>query len=148
MNDRPEPTMSVAPQQLDDILDQLVRNVEASVHAFYRGDHRKNTVQTKSDQHRKAARDALLPLLGNGAVSGAPRAGATLGQLGGGSSANAAILAPDEIAAITRCIMGWLPMGAPTGASLQSRCIPAAKELAPSWGEREKARAALRRAAE
>src|SRR6185436_1890482 len=110
-------TMSQAAQQLDDVLDQLVRNIEASVHAFYRGDHRKNTVQTKSDQHRKAARDALLPLLVNGAVSGAPRAGATLGQLGGGTSGNAAMLAPDEIAAITRCIMGWLPMGVPTDAS-------------------------------
>ena len=139
--------MSQAAQQLEDILDQLVKNVEASVHAFYRGDHRKNTVQAKSDQHRKAARDALLPLLGNGVASGAPRAGATLGQLGGGTGGNAAMLAPDEIAAITRCIMGWLPMGAPTEASPQSRCIPAAKELAPSWGEREKARTALRRAA-
>jgi hypothetical protein len=42
--------------------------------------------------------------------------------------------------------MAWLPMGAPADASAQSRCIPAAKELAPSWGEREKARTALKRA--
>lgn len=139
--------MSQVVQQLDEILDQLVRNVEASVHAFYRGDHRKNTVQTKSDQHRKAARDALLPLFGSGTANMTPRPGATLGQLGGGASGNAALLAPDEIAALTRCIMAWLPMGVPSDASPQSRCIPAAKELAPSWGEREKARTSLKRAA-
>ena len=139
--------MTQVAQQLEEILDQLVRNVEASVHAFYRGDHRQNTVQMKSDQHRKAARDALLPLLGSADASSTPRYGMTLGQLGGGASGNAALLAPDEIAAITRCIMAWLPMGVPTDASPQSRCIPAAKELAPSWGEREKARGALKRSA-
>ena len=138
--------MSQLAQQLDDILDQLVRNVEASVHAFYRGEHRQNTVQTKSDQHRKAARDALLPLLGSGGSVAAPRPGMTLGQMGGGASGDAGMLAPDEIAAITRCIMAWLPMGTPSDASPQSRCIPAAKELAPSWGEREKARSSLKRA--
>jgi hypothetical protein len=139
--------MSQVAQQLEDILEQLVHNVEASVHAFYRGDHRQNTVQAKSDQHRKAARDALLPLLGSSNATTTPRPGSTLGALGGGSSGNAAVLAPEEIAAITRCIMAWLPMGAPADASPQSRCIPAAKELAPSWGERERARLGLKRAA-
>jgi hypothetical protein len=146
--------MTQVVQQLDEILDQLVREVEASVHAFYRGDHRQNTTKLKSDQHRKVAREALLQLLGGsgprpavaspGAVGGG---GATLGVLGGGSSGNAAILAPDEIAAITRCIMAWLPMGPPNAASPQSRCVPAAKELAPSWGERERARTGLKRSA-
>jgi hypothetical protein len=139
--------MTQLAQRLEEILDQLVQNVEASVHSFYRGDHRQNTVQTKSDQFRKAARDALLPLLGTSASTPTPRPGMTLGSLGGGSSGDAAVLAPEEIAAITRCIMAWLPMGAPNAASTQSRCIPAAKELSPSWGEREKARAALKRAA-
>ena len=140
--------MSQSAAQLDEILDQLVRNVEAGVHAFYRGDHKQATVQSKSDQHRRAAREALLPMLRNGAGPDAtPRYGTTLGQLGGGSGGNAALLAPDEIAAITRCIMAWLPMGTPADASPLSRCIPAAKELAPSWGEREKARTALKRAA-
>jgi len=131
-------------QQLDEVLDQLVKNVEGSVHAFYRGDHKQNTGQVKSDQFRKVARESLLSLLGG---SMTPRPGTTLGALGGGSSGNAALLEADEIAAITRCIMGWLPMGAPNAASTQSRCVPAAKELAPSWGEREKARTALKRAA-
>lgn len=131
-------------QQLDDILDQLVRNVEGAVHAFYRGDHKQNTSQVRSDQFRKTARESLLSMLGG---SMTPRPGSTLGVMGGGSSGNAALLEPDEIAAITRCIMGWLPMGAPNAASPQSRCVSAAKELAPSWGEREKARTALKRSA-
>jgi hypothetical protein len=131
-------------QQLDDILDQLVKSVEGSVHSFYRGDVKQNTGQIRSDQFRKTARDALLSMLGG---SMTPRPGSTLGALGGGSGGNAGLLEADEIAAITRCIMGWLPMGAPNAASPQSRCVAAAKELSPSWGEREKARTALKRAA-
>jgi hypothetical protein len=131
-------------QQLDEILDQLVKNVEASVHAFYRGDVKQNTGQIRSDQYRKVARESLLSMLGG---SMTPRPGTTLGAMGGGSGGNAAMLEADEVAAITRCIMGWLPMGVPNVASPQSRCVPAAKELSPSWGEREKARASLKRAA-
>src|SRR5690348_14524516 len=131
-------------QQLDEIIDQLVKNVEASVHAFYRGEAKQNTAQVRSDQFRKVARESLLSMLGG---SMTPRPGSTLGVMGGGTSGNAALLEPDEIAAITRCIMGWLPMGVPSAASPQSRCVPAAKELSPSWGEREKARTALKRSA-
>ena len=130
-------------QQLEQILDQLVKDVEGSVHAFYRGDQGQHTVQSRSDTHRKVARDALLQILG----SGTPIPRSTFGAMGGGSAANGAILAPDEVAAITRCIMGWLPMGVPVNAAPQSRCVSAAKELAPNWGEREKARLAVKRAA-
>src|SRR5439155_1132048 len=73
-------------QQLDDVLDQLVKSVEGSVHAFYRGDHKQNTGQVRSDQFRKAARDSLLSLLGG---SMTPRPGTTLAAPGGGSSGNA-----------------------------------------------------------
>jgi hypothetical protein len=131
-------------QQLDEILDQLVKSVEGSVHSFYRGDVKQNTGQIRSDQFRKLARESLLGMLG-GTMT--PRPGTTLGAMGGGSGGNAAMLEADEVAAITRCIMGWLPMGAPNVASPQSRCVAAAKELLPSWGEREKARTALKRAA-
>ena len=57
-------------------------------------------------------------------------------------------LSPDEVAAITRCISGWLPMGDPNQAVPESRCIPAAREIAPTWGERERARLDIRRASE
>lgn len=128
--------MSEAARQLEEILDKLVREVEAGVHAMYRGDVRQQTLRSKSDTYRRAARDELLPLIG---LEPRPSGSATT------SGAQGAALAPDEVAAITRCIMGWLPMGAPTAASPQSRCVPAAKELAPSWGEREKARLAMKR---
>ena len=55
--------MTQAAQQLEEILDQLVKDVEGSVHAFYRGDHQQNTTRIKSDGHRKTAREALLALL-------------------------------------------------------------------------------------
>jgi hypothetical protein len=129
-------------QQLDEILDSLVKNVEGAVHAFYRGDHKQNTSQVKSDQFRKVAREALLSMLGG---SMTPRPGSTLGALGGGSSGNASLLEADEIAAITRCIMGWLPMGAPSAAAPESRCVAASRELFPTWGDRERARQAVKR---
>jgi hypothetical protein len=126
--------MSDPVQELDQILDKLMRDVESSVHAFYRGDVRQHTARVKTDTFKNAARQAIEPMLGAG---GAPAAAAP------GSGVQ---LSPDEVAAITRCIMAWLPMGAPASASPQSRCVAAAKEMAPSWGEREKARLAIKRA--
>lgn len=128
--------MSEVEQQLEQILEQLVRDIEASVHAIYRGDVRQQTQKGKTDTHKRAARDALLPLLGRAQhqSAGMPAAAASTG------------FSPDEVASITRCVMAWLPMGVPTTASPQSRCVPAAKELHPGWGEREKARLAMKRA--
>ncbi|MDB4876770.1 MAG: hypothetical protein JWM41_3216 [Gemmatimonadetes bacterium] len=122
---------------VEQILDKLMREVESSVHAFYRGDVRQNTQRIKTDTFRTAARQALTPLLGEGgAAAGVPEA-----------ASSGAPLAPDEIVAAQRCVMAWLPMGVPSDASPQARCIAAAREMAPSWGEREKARLALKRAA-
>jgi hypothetical protein len=120
---------------VEQILDKLMRDVESSVHAFYRGDVRQNTQRIKTDTFRTAARQALTPLLGGEGASSpaAPASGVSL--------------APDEIVAAQRCVMAWLPMGAPSDASPQARCIAAAREMSPSWGEREKARLALKRAA-
>jgi hypothetical protein len=129
--------MSDAARRVEEILEKLVRDVEVSVHALYRGDVRQQTMKSKGETFRKEARDALLPLVGVAPSIGDARP----------SGAAGALLSGDEVAAITRCIMGWLPMGPPSAASPQSRCVTAAKELAPSWGEREKARLAIRRAA-
>ena len=126
---------------VDEILDKLARDVEASIHAFYRGDVRQHTQRVKTDTFIREARQSLAPLLdGSGAAgsSGAPGAGT---QVAGPA------MAADEVAAATRCVMAWLPMGPPTSASPQSRCVSAAKEMAPTWGEREKARLALKRSA-
>lgn len=123
-------------RQVEQILDRLVRDVESAIHAMYRGSVRQQTMRVRSDAHRRAAQDALLPLLGVSRPAGDPAA----------ASGTASDLASDEIAAISRCITAWLPMGAPGAASPQSRCVPAAREIIPTWGEREKAREALRRA--
>lgn len=121
---------------VDQVLDKLARDVEASIHAFYRGDVRQHTQRVKTDTFIREARQALQPLLVNTPMT-------TPG--GSVAATGTSPISPDEVAAATRCIMGWLPMGIPTQASPQSRCIPAAKEVAPTWGEREKARLALRR---
>jgi hypothetical protein len=125
--------------QIDPILEKLMKGVESSVHAFYRGDVRQHTQRIKTDTFLREAREALLQL-GGGAASA------------GGSSAPAAPSAsgpmvPDEAAAAMRCVMAWMPMGPPTSAPPESRCVSAAREMAPTWGEREKARLALKRAA-
>ena len=121
--------------QLDQVLDKLARDVEASIHAFYRGDLRQNTQRVKTDTFVREARQALLPL-----VTGTPTAVAAATATPGGFS-----LGADEVAAATRCIMAWMPMGAPNTASPESRCVPAAREMLPTWGEREKARLAVKR---
>jgi hypothetical protein len=118
--------------QLDQVLDKLAHDIESSIHAFYRGDVRQNTQRVKTDTFVREARHALQPLLGGESAASAP-------AVAGG------VLTADEVAAATRCVMAWMPMGAPNMASPQSRCVPAAKEMAPTWGEREKARLALRR---
>lgn len=130
--------MSQLETQLDQVLETLVRDIEAAVHAMYRGEVRQETAKLKTDTQRRAAREAMLVLIG----IQRPPAGTEPGPLA------ASALSSDEVAAITRCIMGWLPMGDPRAATPNSRCIPAAREIAPSWGERERARLAIRRAGE
>ena len=119
--------------QLNSIIEKLVKDVELSVHAMYRGDVRQNTARARTDTHRRAAYEALRPLVGEGAAAvSAPTA------------AGAALTAA-EATAIMRCVMGWLPMGAPNAAAPESRCVAAARELFPTWGERELARQAIKR---
>lgn len=119
--------------QLNSIIEKLVKDVELSVHAMYRGDVRQNTARARTDTHRRAAYEALRPLVADGA------------SLGEAPSAGGASLTAAEATAIMRCIMAWLPMGAPNAAAPESRCVAAARELFPTWGERETARQAIKR---
>ena len=131
--------------QLEEIIKNLVRDVSAGVHAMYRGDIRQQTAQVRLGAFVTQAREALLPLLagGRGRVSGAlPMSVGSLQPPPAGGS-----LTAEETAAITRCVMSWGPMGNPAEATPDSKCVPGAKELAPSWGDREKAREAVRRLA-
>ncbi|NUQ21188.1 MAG: hypothetical protein HOQ09_09530, partial [Gemmatimonadaceae bacterium] len=88
----------------------------------------------RSDGHRRAAFEALRPLI---APASAPAATESAGK--------GASLSADDATAITRCVMAWLPMVAPNSAGPYSRCVAAARELFPTWGERERARDAVRR---
>jgi hypothetical protein len=119
--------------QLNSIIEKLVKDVELSVHAMYRGDVRQNTARARTDTHRRAAYEALRPLVADGASA------ASAPTVGGGT------LTAAEATAIMRCIMGWLPMGAPNAAAPESRCVAAARVLFPTWGEREMARQAVKR---
>jgi hypothetical protein len=123
---------------IDEVLEKLIRDVESSVHAFYRGDVRQNTQRVKTDSFRNAARQSIETLIADNGVAGpAPTPSKTF-----------ATLTQEEVVAATRCVMAWQPMGGSNAASLQSKCIPAAREMAPTWAEREKARLALKRTAE
>jgi hypothetical protein len=131
--------------KLEEVIKNLVRDVAAGVHAMYRGDIRQQTAQVRMSAFVTQARDALLPLLaGSGGV-------AAMNPMSVGSLQppvrSSETLSAEEAAAITRCIMAWGPMGNPSEAAADSRCAPGAKELVPSWGDREKAREALRRLA-
>jgi hypothetical protein len=119
--------------QLSAVIEKLVKDVELAVHAMYRGDVRQNTAKVRTDTHRKAAYDALRPLVS--AESPAPVR----------ANGAAAALTTDEASALMRCVMAWLPMGAPNAAAPDSRCVAAARELFPTWGDRERARAAIKR---
>lgn len=123
-------------EQLNAVIEKLVKDVELAVHAMYRGDVRQNTARVRTDGYRRAAYEALRPLIGGSAPAA---------TTAGGRSPGAAALTAEESSAITRCIMAWLPMGAPSAAAPDSRCIAASRELIPTWGERDRAHRAVKR---
>jgi hypothetical protein len=132
--------------KLEEVIKNLVRDVAAGVHAMYRGDIRQQTAQMRMSAFVTQAREALRPLLGGPSGGGAAMNPMSVGLLQPPTS-GAGPLTAEEAAAITRCIMAWGPMGNPSEATPDSRCVPGAKELVPGWGDREKAREALRRLA-
>lgn len=132
--------------KLDEVIKNLVRDVAAGVHAMYRGDIRQQTAQVRMNAFVTQAREALLPLLAGGSGGFGSLQPTTIGSYQPPSAASGALSA-EESAAITRCIMAWGPMGNPSEAAPDSKCAPGAKELVPTWGDREKAREALRRLA-
>lgn len=145
--------------QLDRILDKLVRDTTASVHALYMGQVQADTQRARTDVGRNEARHALAELLGVAdagtkpapptrasqimPMPGAPASAVTgESQLVGGGK-----ITQGEADAIRKCIMAWLPMGAPTSTAPDSRCIAAGRELVPTWAERELAREAMKKLA-
>jgi len=131
---------------IDDVLDTLAKDVEAAVHALYRGDVRQATAQARYGHLIREATDALRA---RGAAPTAPSEH--------GGSPHASVAAPPSAAgagvgwsreegeAVMKCVMAWLPMGSPVSATPDSRCVAAGREMVPTWGDREQARAALRK---
>lgn len=133
----------------NEILEQLAKDVEAAVHAMYRGEVRQATTRAKTGQHVASAKAALEealrggapPRRSTGAVSPSANVGAPV------VAGSAAGWTPEEANAVMRCITAWLPVVTPQTTLPETKCVAAGKMLVPSWGERETARAAVRRLA-
>jgi len=140
------------------ILEKLAKEVEASVHAMYRGEVRQQTARTRAGQHLTAAKAALAEALGGTVPVARPAGGSGAGAPAGTPAARPSGQAPvaagaasgwtrEEADAVMRCINAWLPMGSSQTTLPETKCIAAGKMLVPSWGEREVAREAVRRLA-
>jgi hypothetical protein len=139
---------------IDQILDKLVKDVEAAVHALYRGEVRQETVRSRTGHLAQGARDALVEVL-RGIPAAAPAAPA--GAAGPvAASPRPSVAAPmlagaaygwtkEDSDAVLKCIMSWLPLGVPASSAPDTKCIAAGKMLLPTWAERERAREAVRR---
>lgn len=132
--------MSQLDSRIDEIVRALVRDVAAGVHSLYRGDIRQQTTQLRLSTYAKEAGDKLRATIANSGSSPA------VVPAGGTGPAPDATLSPDEVAALTRCVMAWIPVGgAPNSATPDMKCTSGAREMCPSWGDREAARLAIRR---
>ncbi|MBI1809032.1 MAG: hypothetical protein HYR75_03980 [Gemmatimonadetes bacterium] len=138
------------------ILEQLAKDVEAAVHAMYRGEVRQATARAKTGQFLSAAKAAMAQALGAAGAAGgvAAERPKTPVAVSPRTSAQAPVVvgaaagwSPAEADAVMRCINAWLPMGSPASTLPETKCIPAGKMLVPSYGERELAREAVRRLA-
>ena len=83
--------------------DRALRMLQAEVKRF----------PARNDLHLEYA---ILAERGGPGAAPTPAAGATLTH--------------DEVISATRCVMAWQPVGAAATASPQSKCIPAAREMA------------------
>jgi|SRR5579862_604577 len=138
---------------VDQILDKLAKDVETAVHALYRGEVRQETVKSRTGNLLQEARSAMRAALEGGGASAPPRASGT-----GSASPRPSVAAPmtagasigwtkSDSDAVIKCIMSWLPMGGPASTAPDTKCIAAGRVLLPTWGERERAREAVRRIA-
>ncbi len=127
---------------IDQVLDRLVRDVESAVHALYRGDTRQATAKARTGHLLREAADALRAVAG-----GAPAASPAAPPAGVAATEVSVGWTREEGEAVMKCVTAWLPMGPPASAAPESRCIASGREMVPTWSERERARAALRKIA-
>jgi len=155
-------------EQFDEIIDRLVKDTASAVHDMYRGALGGHTTRARTELGRESAHKAVAALLGviatpmrpsgttnsgAGPAANAPGMNAAPTPVplhpasGRASVATAAVpsgpVTPEELDAVRKCVLAWLPMGAPAQTAADSRCIAAGRELLPNWGERELARGAL-----
>jgi hypothetical protein len=137
--------MSQLDSRIDQIVRALVRDVASGVHSLYRGDIRQQTTQLRLSTYAKEAADRLRATIANGG-STPPGSVPAVSPASGNGPAPGGTLSADEVAALTRCVMAWIPVGgAPNSATPEMKCTSGAREMCPSWGDREAARMAIRR---
>lgn len=138
--------MSQLDSKIDEIVRGLVRDVAAGVHSLYRGDIRQQTTQLRLSTFAKEAGDKLRATIASGGVTPAGSVAGVPSPSVSGAAPAGASLSADEIAALTRCVMAWIPIGgAPNAAAADAKCASGAREMCPTWGDRELARMAVRR---
>ena len=141
------------PDNIDEILAKLAKDVENAVHSLYRGEMRQHTAKARAGQYVIEAQSKVADAIGaaaaavSGAVAGAaPVANSPRPSVSAPAVAGAAQgWTQDESDAVLKCINAWLPMGGPTTTSPDSLCIAPGKMLIPTWGERERARDAVKK---
>ncbi len=139
---------------IDQILEKLAKDVEAAVHSLYRGEMRQNTAKARTGHLIQDARAKVANALGDAtaAVGAGPGRRPTPIATSPRPSVSAPAVAGSEHGwskedsdAVLRCINAWLPMGGPNSTPPDTLCIAPGKMLIPTWGERERAREAVKR---
>lgn len=142
--------MSSIPEAVEEILAKLAKDIESAVHAMYRREVGANTAQVHTEHFVTDARERIAAFMKSTTPSaqtaGAPpRFSAVIAASSIAGDGTDAGWSPEEAAAVTKCLMAWLPLGSPSSAAPDSKCMAAGKELLPTWGERELARGAVRK---
>jgi hypothetical protein len=142
------------PNDIEPILQKLAKDVEAAVHSLYRGEMRQNTAKVRTSHLIQDAQAKVAEALGNAAaaVTGEPVRRPTPVATSPRPSTAAPVTAGAEFGwskedsdAVMKCILAWLPMGGPQTTLPSSTCISSGKMLIPTWGERERAREAVKK---
>jgi hypothetical protein len=136
----------MASQEVEKVLEKLAKDVENAVHAMYRGEVRQMTAKARTGSHVREAQEAIKAALASaGGTVSAPTASPRPSVAAPVIAGSAVGWSKEESEAVLKCITAWLPMGPPTSADPASRCISAARELTPTWDQRQKAHAAVKR---
>ena len=117
---------------IDQILEKLAKDVEAAVHALYRGEMRQNTAKARTGHIVQDARAKVANAIGaaSQAVTGEPVRRPTPVATSPRPSASAPVIAgaafgwsKEESDAVFKCINAWLPMGGPNSTAPDTLCI-------------------------